>query len=140
MCILLVFMFCICICSPRYITPEEKLLILLRFMAAGSMQVVVADIVGVSQTSVSRILPEVCMALLQHLRTFIRMPETAHERQEAAARFYEIAEFPRTIGAIDCTHVKIDSPGGHLVCIYLVYFAFAMVSFLIRFYFRSFHY
>lgn len=32
--------------------------------------------------------------------------------EKAAEKFYGIASFPRVIGAIDCTLVKIDSPGG----------------------------
>lgn len=40
------------------------------------------------------------------------MPETAEERFDACYKFWEKAKFPRTIGAIDCTHVKIQSPGG----------------------------
>lgn len=54
------------------------------------------------------------MALIDHLHNFVRMPETAEERQKVALDFfnYRNAHFPRTIGAIDCTHVKIQSPGG----------------------------
>nr|CAI5851229.1 unnamed protein product [Callosobruchus analis] len=32
--------------------------------------------------------------------------------QEAREKFYQIARCPRCIGVIDCTHVKIQSPGG----------------------------
>lgn len=32
--------------------------------------------------------------------------------KEASKAFYAFGKFPRTIGAIDCTHVKIQSPGG----------------------------
>lgn len=45
------------------------------------------------------------------------MPETENERGAAATLFYRFAQFPRTIGAIDCTHVKVQSPGGQLVCL-----------------------
>lgn len=100
---------------PRYVTPEQQLLIALRFLASGNMQVTVADVVHVSQPTVSRVLVKVCDALLLHFHTIIKMPETNAEREEAAADFFRFAEFPRTIGAIDCTHVKIQSPGGHLV-------------------------
>lgn len=105
--------------SSRYLTPEQKLLITLRFMASGSMQLVVADVVRVSAPTVCRILPKVCIALIAHLHTFIKMPMTAREREDAAAQFYAFAQFPRTIGAIDCTHVKLQSPGGNLVRVHL---------------------
>lgn len=101
---------------PRYVTPEQQLLITLRFLASGNMQLTVGDVVRVSQPTVSRVLRKVCNALLNYLDDFIKMPETNAERQQAAADFYRFAEFPRTIGAIDCTHVKIQSPGGPLVC------------------------
>lgn len=102
--------------SSRYVTPEQQLLILLRFMASGSMQIVVADFVRVSPATVCRLLPKVCMAIIEHLPTHVKMPETNGEQQAAAAAFFGIARFPRTIGAIDCTHVKVQSPGGRMVC------------------------
>ncbi|KAF0750622.1 Uncharacterized protein FWK35_00013165 [Aphis craccivora] len=40
------------------------------------------------------------------------MPETETELRNLQRRFYQIAGFPRTIGAIDCTHIKIQNPGG----------------------------
>lgn len=94
---------------------EQQLLIFLRFLACGNMQLTVADVVHVSPTSVCRILPKVCNALLRHLHSFVKMPANAEELRAAAVAFYDIARFPRTIGAIDCTHVKIQSPGGELV-------------------------
>ncbi|KAJ3645974.1 hypothetical protein Zmor_023589 [Zophobas morio] len=40
------------------------------------------------------------------------MPENELEIREAQNNVYHIARFPRVIGAPDCTHVKIESPGG----------------------------
>lgn len=40
-----------------FITPEQGLLILLRFLASGNMQITVADVIHVSQSSVCQILP-----------------------------------------------------------------------------------
>lgn len=79
------------------------------------MQIVVADVIRVSASSVCRILPKVSLALIRHLDAFIKMPETFQERDTAAAEFYRFAQFPRTIRAIDCTHVKVQSPGGEFV-------------------------
>ena len=42
----------------------------------------------------------------------MRMPESQDKRDEIIAGFYNIAHFPRVIGAVDCTHIAITSPGG----------------------------
>lgn len=94
-------------------------MILLRFLATGSFEQNAGDVVRVSQPTVSIYLSKVCNALLKYLPTFIRMPQTRAEREFSAAAFHSLAGFPRTIGAIDCTHVKIISPGGLQVIHYL---------------------
>lgn len=76
------------------------------------MQLTVADFSGISQPSVSRILVRVTAALAKRRQDFIKMPENELERRTAAAQFFNIAKFPLVIGSIDCTHVKIESPGG----------------------------
>lgn len=43
------------------------------------------------------------------------MPQTENECLAKAAAFSAIADFPRCIGAIDCTHIRISSPGGDIV-------------------------
>lgn len=42
----------------------------------------------------------------------IYMPRTEAEITTAQSEFYRIARFPKVIGALDCTHIKIASPGG----------------------------
>lgn len=42
----------------------------------------------------------------------VRVQKIIHINFSLLSAFYRIASFPRTIGAIDCTHVKIQSPGG----------------------------
>ncbi|KAJ3663949.1 hypothetical protein Zmor_008162 [Zophobas morio] len=32
--------------------------------------------------------------------------------------FYQLARFPQVVGALDCTHIKIKSPGGENAEIY----------------------
>jgi hypothetical protein len=39
------------------------------------------------------------------------MYENQPQMKLGAAKFYEIARFPKVIGAIDCTLIKINSPG-----------------------------
>ena len=91
---------------PHYL----RTLLALRFYATGSFQIVVSDMYGVHQSSVSRCVSEVSKILTKLLPRYIRMnPE---EFDEISKRFRSYAKFPKVIGCIDCTHVYVKSPGG----------------------------
>lgn len=77
------------------------------------MQIAVGDFIGVSTSTVCRVLRRVSIAICQLRPDFIRMPSTDDEWKAICHAFFKIAKFPRVIGAIDCTHVKIQSPGGN---------------------------
>lgn len=102
----------------RNIQPENMFLMALRFFASGSMQLVVGDAVGMAQSTVSTALPKVCDAILLHRREYIRLPATAMECYRSSCEFARIAELPNIIGAIDCTHVRIQSLGGRFAEVY----------------------
>lgn len=89
-----------------------KLLIALRFYALGTMLISVGDFSGVCKATVSVIIQRVSFAIASLRKDFIKMPQSDEELSTASYAFYDIAKFPRSIGAIDCTHVKIQSPGG----------------------------
>lgn len=52
------------------------------------------------------------IALARLRSRFIKIPCNPNEMSDLQNRFYLKAKFPRCIGAIDCTHIKISSPGG----------------------------
>ncbi|XP_047523577.1 putative nuclease HARBI1 [Pieris napi] len=91
------------------IMPITRLLLTLRYYATGSFLTVVGDFSGVSKASASRIVTLISQAIAQLRPEFIKFPTDTQEIQQ---EFYNIAKFPRLIGAIDCTHVPIKSPGG----------------------------
>ena len=99
------------------ISPMLQLLIALRFYATGSFQAVVGDTVNVSKATVCRVVDKVTCEIALLRSKYVRMP-TAQERPSVAAQFFEIAGFPRIIGAVDCTHIKIVSPGGNRAELY----------------------
>lgn len=41
---------------------------------------------------------------------FIRLPETPEEIMELKVEFYGLTRFPKIVGAIDCTHIKLQPP------------------------------
>lgn len=61
------------------LTPLEQLLVALRFYATGTHQLVVGDLIKVSQPTVSRVLNKVSKALSSLRPDFIQMPETEEE-------------------------------------------------------------
>ncbi|CAI6360995.1 unnamed protein product [Macrosiphum euphorbiae] len=87
-----------------------KVLIALRFYASGNDQRVNGDTLGYSQASVSIVVKEVSGLQAKCGKKWIRFPSNLQDTKE---QFYLIGEFPGVIGAIDCTHVPIKSPGGN---------------------------
>ena len=45
-------------------------------------------------------------------KDFIKFPKTDEEITAENQGFYAIGHFPGVVGAVDCTHVKIQFPGG----------------------------
>lgn len=99
------------------LTPIQQLLITLRFYATGSYQLAIADLYGVSRSTVCRHIKKVFMAITRLRSKFIKWPGQ-NDTMSIKTKFYEIAGFPYVIGAIDCTHIPIRSPGGEQVELY----------------------
>lgn len=90
-----------------------QLLVTLRFYASGNMLISAGDFGGIHKCTASRIVRSVSGAIAALAPDFIRFPHTHNELETLKLNFYNIAKFPRVIGAIDCTHVRIQSPGGN---------------------------
>lgn len=87
-------------------------LITLRFLATSSCYQVNGDFLGIDKATACRIIIKVLRAIASLGKQFIKFPESDEELNKVVQGFYEISRFPRCIGAIDCTHIKIQSPGG----------------------------
>jgi len=55
--------------------------------------------------------------LAKSAEKWIRCPNTQN-LPDTKQQFYLISEFPGVIGAIDCTHIHIKSPGGENAKLY----------------------
>lgn len=93
------------------VTPMNKLLVTLRFYALGTMVSAVADYININKSTACKIIYKVTDAIARLAPDEIKFPNTEVATLEIQRGFYNIARFPRVIGAIDCTHVKIQSPG-----------------------------
>ena len=68
-------------------------------------------------------------------KDFIKFPKTDEEITAENQGFYAIGHFPGVVGAVDCTHVKIQSPDGdtaELFCNRKVFFPSMFKLFVIQ--------
>ncbi|KAJ8403265.1 hypothetical protein AAFF_G00354820 [Aldrovandia affinis] len=89
---------------------EVQLLSVLGFLATGTFQREIGDRHGISQASVSRIMPAVLRGIIDLSPQYIKFPYAAEELQNVKEDFVRTTGFPNIIGAIDCTHIAIRAP------------------------------
>lgn len=94
------------------VPPMLQLLLALRFYGAGTFQTVTGDLVRISQPTVCRAVGKVTLLIAKHLRPMLVQFPAVSQFEKLMRDFYEIGEFPGVTGCIDCTHVRINSPGG----------------------------
>ncbi|XP_063913042.1 putative nuclease HARBI1 [Zophobas morio] len=94
------------------VAPINQLLTTLRLFSTGGHLSSVADYMGMHLSTVSRIVKKVSEAIARLYPQIIKMPRTRMELRRTQNKFFEISRCPRVIGAIDGTHIKIESPGG----------------------------
>ncbi|KAK5649344.1 hypothetical protein RI129_000373 [Pyrocoelia pectoralis] len=104
--------------NNQSVSPINQLLLCLRYYATGSHLLAMGDFAGVHVSTACRIIKKVSHAIALMYPNYIKMPQTADEIHRAQEGFFQISAFPRVIGALDCTHVRIQSPGGEDAEIY----------------------
>lgn len=89
-----------------------QFLVALRFYANGCFLRADGDMFGIHQSTVSRIIKRVSVAIASLKGRFITFP-TGNRARAINQGFSQISGIPGVVGAIDCTHIPIQSPGGH---------------------------
>jgi hypothetical protein len=77
------------------------------------MLITCSDFVGIHKSTASRVIRLVTRKIAALRPEFINFPEEEEDRRTVVQEFYNISGFPRVIGAVDCTHVRIRNPGGN---------------------------
>lgn len=90
----------------------NQLLMALRFYATGSFQLVIGDVFNVHKSTICRVVRRVTAAIARLRPNYVRFPGTPEERRQVMKQFYMVSGMPGVIGAIDCTHVPMQCPGG----------------------------
>ncbi|XP_052888964.1 uncharacterized protein LOC128297371 [Anopheles moucheti] len=107
----------------KSITPRERLLITLRFLATGESYSSLSFLFRVGVSTISSIVPEVCECLVEVLKDCVKLsemfnfqivefytPNTPEELLNISKQFEDRWNFPRAIGALDGKHIRIKKP------------------------------
>ena len=96
----------------------NQLLMTLRFYATGTFQLVVGDTFSIHKSTVCRTVHRVTRAIAGLRDRYIKFPSNDQERRDIMNEFHKLSRMPGVLGAIDCTHIPIQSPGGDNAEIY----------------------
>lgn len=86
------------------------LLLTLKFLATGNFLLCNGDFIGIHKSTAGKHIWRVLLAIVKLRSKYIAMP-THQNITEIKKKFYLISKFPNVVGALDCTHIKLESPG-----------------------------
>ena len=87
----------------------SQVMVALRMYATGCFQNLVAETIGIDQSTASRTIHRVTNALLHRMHDWVCLP-TQQVADQQKVKFLRLAGFPNVVGCIDDTHVRIQSP------------------------------
>eukprot|EP00112_Aurelia_sp_Birch-Aquarium-sp1_P015468 Seg3426.4 transcript_id=Seg3426.4/GoldUCD/mRNA.D3Y31 product="Protein ANTAGONIST OF LIKE HETEROCHROMATIN PROTEIN 1" protein_id=Seg3426.4/GoldUCD/D3Y31 len=97
--------------SRETISPSERLVITLRYLATGDSQQSHAFNFRVGKATVCHIIRDTCKALWIALNNrYLNAPETKEDWKEVARGFEKEWNYPNCIGALDGKHVAMECP------------------------------
>ncbi|XP_056407809.1 uncharacterized protein LOC130303623 isoform X2 [Hyla sarda] len=96
----------------KAISPMERLLITLRYLATGESYASLHLQFRVGKSTLSGIVKETCTMIWQYMQP-ISLPSPNQERWlQAASGFQSVSYFPNCIGAVDGKHIRVQQPPG----------------------------
>jgi len=97
--------------SREVITPQERLMVTLRYLAEGEAQQSQAFNFRMVKTTVPNIVRETCEAIWTAFNpTYLKTPKSSEEWKKIADGFEEEWDFPHSLGSIDGKHIMIEFP------------------------------
>ncbi|XP_068092012.1 putative nuclease HARBI1 [Hyperolius riggenbachi] len=97
----------------KAITPEQRLIATLRFLATGRAFQDLKFSTGISPQALGYIIPDTCKAIISCLKNeYMKFPRTQEEWLDIAEDFEQLWHFPNCGGALDGKHIRITPPRG----------------------------
>uniref|UniRef100_A0A6P7GR81 Protein ALP1-like n=1 Tax=Diabrotica virgifera virgifera TaxID=50390 RepID=A0A6P7GR81_DIAVI len=91
---------------------QERLAIILRFLATGDSYHSLMYLFKVSKQIISKIVPEVCVSLIDSIRETVQTPTSEDQWKTIADEYHHIWNFPHCVGAMDGKHISLQAPIG----------------------------
>ena len=99
--------------SPNYrsLSAEKKLAVILYFLKNTGSLTMTANTFGIHQSTTSKVIMEVCEAIVTHLvPKYITLPKTREEMTSKVSQFELKFGMLQTYGCIDGTYIPIKTP------------------------------
>ncbi|XP_069588363.1 uncharacterized protein [Ranitomeya imitator] len=114
----------------KAISAEQRLLIILRFLATGESYTSLHLQFRVGKSIISKIVRRACNVIWQKLQSIVMPSPTEETWLQVAAGFHSVASFSNCIGAVDGKHVRVQQPprsGSHFFN-YKKYFSVVLMA------------
>ncbi|MCO5590545.1 hypothetical protein L7F22_044516 [Adiantum nelumboides] len=98
----------------RVFSVERKIAIALMHLATGCTLTIVSEKFGCGTATVSKIMDDFIDAMLPYMCEIIKWPATSVEVHNTKVGMERAQGFPNCMGAIDCTHIKMERPPNEL--------------------------
>ncbi|XP_062612093.1 putative nuclease HARBI1 [Saccostrea cucullata] len=93
------------------VPPLLQVLVTLRFLGTGATHILVGDDIKISRSTAGRCIRRVSSLIAELAPQFISFPRGDRARQ-VMVEFSHISGFPRVLGCIDGTHIRITKQSG----------------------------
>ncbi|XP_075707213.1 uncharacterized protein LOC142741762 [Rhinoderma darwinii] len=112
------------------ISPKERLIVTLRFPATGNSFASLHFEFLLGCSTISQIIRLTCEVIWQRLRAAVMPQPKAEDWLRIAEGFYQSAQFPNCVGALDGKHIRVKKPphSGSLYFNYKQYFSVVLLA------------
>lgn len=91
---------------------QTQFCIALRYFATGSNYMDIADVHGVSRSTVCRAVKSVSDFFHRNLSRYVKWPDKTTDKANIAYKWYRKTRKPKVFGLVDGTHIPIACPRG----------------------------
>jgi hypothetical protein len=92
------------------ISVETRIAISLSRLGTGNGQLLINDLYGIAESTVSIIMREFCKAVRQHLQQILVQMPSESQFRVVAKEFEVLHKIPYVVGAIDRSHIPVLGP------------------------------